>query len=176
MLPASNISSSSLSVAVLSCMMSMSSIKFSAFYILKWFSILSNPSDSVGSGVSGAVPGGVVAGLRYPLIISLINTEFQGFVAGLEPPGLVWGYRVPGAPCSLLLLNDVLLDETWPINIKTRPDKINSSNTPPSQPSLLDFWDMNFQTISRWSADWSDEWWMLNVWNGLYSLILTSRS
>ena len=34
---------------------------------------------------SGAVPGGVVAGLRYPLIISLINTEFQGFVAG---PGL----------------------------------------------------------------------------------------
>ena len=34
---------------------------------------------------SGAVPGCVVAGLRYPLIISLINTEFQGFVAGPGP-------------------------------------------------------------------------------------------
>ena len=65
---------------------------------------------------------------RYSaLIISLINTEFQGFVAGLEPPGLVWGYRVPGAPCSLLLLNDVLLDETWLINITTRLHRINSS-------------------------------------------------
>ena len=38
---------------------------------------------------------------------SLINTEFQGFVAG---PGLDWGWWVGGAP--LLLLNDVLLDET----------------------------------------------------------------
>ena len=53
--------------------------------------------------MSGTVAGGVVAGLRYPLIISLINTEFQGFVAGAGP-GLV-------GQC-LLLLNDVLLDET----------------------------------------------------------------
>ena len=113
----------------------MSSIKFpfqgSRHFCFKWIMmkccILSTPTwfssgcDEVGSEQWEWCR-------RYSaLIISLINTEFQGFVAGLEPPGLVWGYRVPGAPCSLLLLNDVLLDETWLINITTRLHRINSS-------------------------------------------------
>ena len=64
-------------------------VSHSQHFSLKWFSILSNPSDSVGSGAVPATRPEIPTHHQ-----SLINTEFQGFVAGLAWAG------AGGAPCS----------------------------------------------------------------------------
>ena len=78
----------SLSVAVLSCMMSMWSIRFSAFYLEMIFYFIKSIR------LSGQWSAAWWLGPRSPTHHqSLINTEFQGFVAGAAA-------RAGGAPCS----------------------------------------------------------------------------
>ena len=80
---------------------------------------------------------------------------------------------------SLLLLNDVLLDETWLINIRTRLEKINSLPGTPYKMALWYFPRHEFLNVSQfrdrdkikvnWEGDnidkelsWNDDWviWM----------------